>query len=74
MNDHENAIAIASILASQATLNDSVARALQSVALSADRIEADAESIRAEVHSLSLRVAQLEWNSRLDNHSRKVPS
>lgn len=74
MNEHEQALAIADVLASQSVLNSSVAKALQSIALTADRIEADAELIRAELHSLERRVAQLEWNARLDSFSRKVPS
>lgn len=66
-DDHRDALAIADVLESQAALNQSVARALQAVALTADRHDAEMAELRDEIDQLGARINALKAWAELAN-------
>jgi hypothetical protein len=77
LDEHDTALAIAGILEAQCTLNDSVSKALQAVALTADRYDDELalvgealSAIRSRLTDMNHRLAALEADN--TDHSRKV--
>lgn len=69
MNDLDT---VADILSAQATLNQSVANALQSIALQSDRYDFALVRIHARLSDIEAQLQEAE--SEPDTFSRKVPS